>query len=237
MKRLGKKLLPYILALLMILPVTWLLRPLGIAVFSPEYSTEPIVILDAGHGGADGGAVSADGIAESEINLAITKRLALLMIFCGQRVALTRVDDNDLSSPDAQSIKEQKRSDLKNRVAAINSAPNATLISIHQNSLAGHPEVHGAQVFYSTVTGSNLLADAVQLQLNLYHNSGNEKQAKRIDSSIYLMNEVHCPAILVECGFLSNRQEAHALCTPEYQKQIVLAIAAGYFSYTNEGIS
>lgn len=209
-----------------------LLQPLSVTVFSPETSNEPIVILDAGHGGADGGAVSPDGILESEINLAMTKRLALLMIFCGQRVALTRVDDNDLSAQDAQSIREQKKSDLANRVAAINSIPNATLISIHQNSLAGNQSVHGAQVFYNTVSGSDQLANMVQQKLNQHHNS-KDRLSKKIDNSIYLMQQTKCPAILVECGFLSNPQEAHALCTPEFQKQIVLAIAAGYFSYTN----
>lgn len=211
-----------------------LLRPAGWAVFSPGEATAPLVIIDAGHGGIDGGAVSADGIIEAEINLEITKRLALLMLFCGQRVALTRADAQDLASPDALTAKERKASDLKNRVAAVNSADNAVLISIHQNSIADHPQVHGAQAFYNQIGTGNLLAERVQQRLNQDYNSSNEKSARQIDNSIYLMNKVNCPAILVECGFLSNKKEARALCTAECQKELALAITAGYLSYISE---
>lgn len=211
-----------------------LLRPTGLAVFSPEEVTAQVLIIDAGHGGLDGGAVSSDGIIEAEINLEITKRLALLMLFCGQRVALTRADTQDLASPDALTVKERKVSDLKNRVAAVNSASNAVLISIHQNSIADHPEVHGAQAFYNLVDTGNLLAEHVQQRLNQDHNNGNEKSVRLIDSSIYLMNKINCPAVLVECGFLSNKAEARALCTADCQKGLALAIAAGYLSYISE---
>ena len=209
-------------------------HPVGKTVFSPGGTTAPVVIIDAGHGGIDGGAVSADGIVEAEINLEITKRLALLMLFCGQRVALTRADALDLASPNALTTKERKASDLQNRVAAVNSVDNAVLISIHQNSIADHPEVHGAQVFYNQKGTGNLLAERVQQRLNQACNRNNEKTARQIDSGIYLMNNVNCPAILVECGFLSNKAEAHALCTADRQKELVLAIAAGYLSYTSE---
>lgn len=210
-----------------------LLRPAGWAVFSPGEAAAPLVIIDAGHGGIDGGAVSADGIIEAEINLEITKRLALLMLFCGQRVALTRADAQDLASPDALTAKERKASDLKNRVAAVNSADSAVLISIHQNSIADHPQVHGAQAFYNQIGTGNLLAERVQQRLNQDYNSSNEKSARQINS-IYLMNKVNCPAILVECGFLSNKKEARALCTAECQKELALAITAGYLSYISE---
>lgn len=200
------------------------------AFISDSYSGRT-VILDAGHGGVDGGASSADGIIESDINLEITKRLALLMIFCGQRVALTRIDAGDLSSPDAQSIREKKVSDLQNRVAAINSISNATLISIHQNSLGGQIRVHGAQVFYNTAQNADRMANHVQQHLNDTVNVLNSRNPKPIDTSIYLMKHVLCPAILVECGFLSNPSEAHKLCTPEHQKHLILAISAGYLCY------
>lgn len=205
--------------------------------WTPEISSQPILILDAGHGGMDGGAVSSSGIVESDLNLEITKRLALLMVFCGQRIAMTRIDSEDLSSDDAATIREKKSSDLKNRVAAINSISNATLISIHQNTIPGYPAVHGAQAFYNTQTGSAQLAAAVQEQLNRVRNINNEKLSKQIDTSIYLMNHVNCPAVLVECGFLSNPAEAAELCTPKCQIQLALAVAAGYLTYTSEGMS
>ncbi len=199
-------------------------------------SSEPILILDAGHGGVDGGAVSASGIVESELNLEITKRLALVMVFCGQRIALTRINSDDLSSSDAATIREKKASDLKNRVVAINSVSNAVLISIHQNSIPDYPSVHGAQVFYNTHTGSNALATAIQESLNQVRNVGNEKQCKAIDSGIYLMREVLCSAVLIECGFLSNSAEANELCTSDCQKQLAMVITAGYLTYTREGM-
>lgn len=196
--------------------------------FSPQNAGQPTAVIDAGHGGMDGGAVSADGIVESHVNLEIAKRLALLLQFCGQRVILTRNSEADLSSSDAESIKEQKVSDLKNRVAVVNAVPNAVLISVHQNSLAGNASVRGAQTFYNTVSDANALAVALQQNLNTVCNTGNHKLARQINSSIYLMNEVRCPAVLVECGFLSNPKEAQLLCTPAYQKQLALSVAAGY---------
>ena len=203
----------------------------SIPTFVADSFSGTTVILDAGHGGVDGGATSADGIIESDVNLAVTRRLALLMIFCGQRVALTRIDAGDLASPDAQSIRDKKVSDLQNRVAAINSISNAVLISIHQNTLAGNTKVRGAQAFYNTVQDANGRANLIQQSLNDGINPQNAKNAKPIDKSIYLMNRVNCPAILVECGFLSNPQEAYQLCTPDYQKQLAVAIAAGYLLY------
>lgn len=234
MKLLRQGLIIVLILIVIAAGLLFLRHPAGLAAFSPEEVTAPILIIDAGHGGIDGGAVSADGIIEAEINLDISKRLALLMLFCGQRVALTRIDTQDLASPDTLTAKERKASDLKNRVAAVNSAENAVLISIHQNSIADHPEVHGAQVFYNPVGTGNFLAEQVQQRLNQNCNNGNEKSARQIDSSIYLMNKVTCPAILVECGFLSNKKEAHALCTADCQKNLALAITAGYLSYTSE---
>ena len=225
------------LVLLVSLAAGWSLRTNNTPVFLHLTEDAPVVILDAGHGGTDGGAISAGGAIESEINLDITRRLALLMLFCGRRVTLTRSDSNSLASPGAATIREEKRSDLYNRVNIVNSFHAGTLISIHQNSLPGHPEVSGAQVFYNTVPRAKRLAEVVQNQLNVFHNVGNEKLSKQIDSGVYLMKEVSCPAILVECGFLSNPTEANALCTEKYQKQLVLAIVAGYVSYTNEGIT
>ena len=206
--------------------------------FSAQSIAAPPLVIDAGHGGADGGAVSADKqVAESTVNLQITRRLASLLCFCGQSVILTRNGETDLSSPDAGTIREQKVSDLKNRAAAVNESSAAAMISIHQNSLPDHPNVHGAQVFYNTVSGSEQLAQAAQDTLNQVINPGNEKVCKTIDPGIYLMKEVRCPAILVECGFLSNNRETLLLCTENHQMKLALAITAGYLEYTNEGIT
>lgn len=195
-----------------------------------------VVVLDAGHGGADGGAVSADGVVESRINLEITQRLALLLLFCGEKCVLTRDSDRDLASSEAESLHERKVSDLQNRVSLVNNCPGAVLLSIHQNSLVGHPEVHGAQTFYNTVLSGKALADTIQTKLNQIGQPGNEKMPRQIDQSIYLLRNVACPAVLIECGFLSNPAQVRELCTPEHQKRLALAITAGYLTSVSEGI-
>ena len=154
-------------------------RP-GAAAVSGSASPQRAVILDAGHGGADGGAVSDSGVAESGLNLAITLRLADVLTFCGYEVLLTRTGE-----------------------AALCDDPAATLCS--------------------------------QNDLNMAVNT-REKAAKRIDDSIYIMKHADCPAVLVECGFLSNPEETVLLQQPDYQLHMAAAIAAGFCQYcTNEG--
>lgn len=204
------------------------LIPAAIPSLAVQNSMEkPLFILDAGHGGEDGGAVAADGTIESEINLAIVKKLDALLRFAGKETLLTRADENAIYSPEAVTLREKKRSDLKNRVEIVNATENGVLISIHQNSLPSDVRVRGAQVFYSTVPGSEELGEAVQLALNETINCGNEKSKKQIPESVYLMKHAACPAILVECGFLSNAEETKLLCSAEYQMKLALAITAG----------
>ena len=200
------------------------------ATIAAEEPAEPIVILDAGHGGEDGGSSSADGTLESDLNLAITRRLEAALQFLGQPTKMTRTGEGSVASPEAKTLREKKRSDLQNRVAFINAVPRAHLISIHQNSLPPHPEVHGAQVFYNAAPGAKELAQAVQEMLNQTINPGNEKTCNPI-GQVYLMKKAAHPAILVECGFLSNSREAHQLREPEYQKKLAAVIAAGYLKY------
>ena len=184
----------------------------------------PVFVLDAGHGGADGGTSSANGVLESDINLAITLRMRDLFTLLGQPTVLTRRDENSLADDPSASIRQQKVSDTKNRVALVNSIENARLISIHQNALAGHPSVHGAQVFYNAVGDSSTLAETMQQDLNQTVNVGNEKGKKPISKDIYLMSHVTCPAVLVECGFLSNTAESEVLQTPSYQMLLAMTI-------------
>ena len=183
-----------------------------------------VFVLDAGHGGADGGTSSTSGVLESDINLAITLRIRDLFALLGQPTVLTRSDENSLADDSSATIRQQKVSDTKNRVALINSIENACLISIHQNALAGHPSVHGAQVFYNTVGNSESLAETMQQALNSAVNTGNEKGKKPISKDIYLMSHVTCPAVLVECGFLSNIAETELLQTPSYQTLLAMTI-------------
>lgn len=192
-------------------------------------------VLDAGHGGEDGGAVSDSGVAESGINLQITRRLYEILRLLGHPSVMTRTGDDAVYDDTAVTLREKKASDLKNRTALANGTPGALLISIHQNCLPGHPGVRGAQVFYNAVEPSRQLAEVVQQALNGTVNES-AKTAKPIGDGVYLMSHTTCPAILVECGFLSNPEETVLLQQSSYQVKMAAVIAAAYCQYyTNEG--
>ena len=183
-----------------------------------------MIVIDAGHGGEDGGAVAADGTVESGINLAIAQDLDALLRFLGCETRMTRTEDAAIYSDGARTLREKKASDLKNRVALVNETPNAVLLSIHQNSLPASRRVHGR------TEGSEALAESVQVALNAAVNPGNEKSRKVIDKSVYLMKNISCPAVLVECGFLSNAEEAARLCETDYQRKLAVTVAAGFLA-------
>ena len=185
------------------------------------------IVLDAGHGGEDGGAVSRGGVPESGINLQIAKKMQGLLAFLGRGCVMTRADEAAIYSPEAKTLREKKVSDLKNRVALVNSTQGAILVSIHQNSLPSSKRTHGAQVFYRKEEGSAALANAVQRVLNEAVNLKNEKTEKAIDPSIYLMKNVTAPAILIECGFLSNEGETALLKSADYQQKLAVVITSG----------
>lgn len=182
------------------------------------------LILDAGHGGEDGGALSADGEKESDINLAIVLRLEQLMGFCGVCPVLTRREDRSLHDVTADTLREKKVSDLHNRVALVEGAENPVFLSVHQNSYAD-AKYSGAQVFYAPTEGSASWGEAAQALLRGALDENNTRGAKEIPDTVYLMNHIRCPGLLVECGFLSNREEAHLLGTAEYQKKVAAALA------------
>lgn len=189
------------------------------------------VVIDAGHGGEDGGAVSAAGNVESRVNLAIAQRLDLLMGLYGVDVRMLRNEDVSLHDPEANTLREKKVSDLHNRVSMIEGTPDATLISIHQNTYAGSTKYHGAQVFFANEALSLPLAQHIQNTLRAALDPENGRQATRIPDTVYLMNHITCRAILVECGFLSNPAEDALLQTGGYQTKIAAALAGAYLSY------
>lgn len=191
----------------------------------------PIVIIDPGHGGEDGGAVAEDGTAESGINLSVALKVEELLFLMGQKTEMTRREDVSIYSPGAETLREKKVSDLHNRVDLVNSrGEGAILLSIHQNSLPQAKSVHGAQVFYNDFPAAETLASSIQQVLNQSLNQGGEKTHKSIDSSVYLMAHIQCPGVLVECGFLSNGEEAALLQTEEYQRKLALSVTAGYLA-------
>ena len=209
------------------------IAPGVVSVFAPGGDVPLVVVIDPGHGGEDGGAVSAAGAEESRINLDIALRLNRLLRFCGTRTLMTRMDESSIGDPDLKTVRERKASDLKMRVKLVNDAENAVLLSIHQNSLPSSPVTHGAQAFWNLHPGSQELAKEIQGALNTQINTERPKEAKEISSTIYLMKHVQAPAVLVECGFLSNAAEAERLQEESYQTKLAAVIAAGYLECLN----
>ena len=187
------------------------------------------LIIDAGHGGEDGGAVSVNGVYESELNLAIAKKLDNLMAFFGVKTLMLREDDVSLHSGDADTFREKKTSDLQNRVALVNRYPEATLISIHQNTFPSASSC-GAQVFYIDEAEGMTFALHVQAMLVKHLDPFNHRQAAQTPHTVFLMNHVNCLSILLECGFLSNMEEAKKLESEVYQKKLAAVLSAAYLT-------
>lgn len=187
------------------------------------------IVIDPGHGGEDGGAVSCTGVQESELNLAVSLRLDALLHFLGYPTVLVRDSDTAIYGPGARTIAEKKVSDLKNRVALVNGVPEALLLSIHQNQFPDG-KYAGAQVFYAATPGSRELAEAMQGDFVAVLNPGSRRRCKEA-KNVYLMQHIRCTAVLVECGFLSNPGEEAKLRDPAYQQQVACVIAAAAARY------
>ena len=206
-----------------------------ISAFSTAEKPPVTVVIDPGHGGEDGGAVSPGGVQESHINLAVSKQLRDLLCFAGVPTVMTREEDVTICDEGLGTIRARKTSDIRNRVAIVNGTENAVLLSIHQNSLPSSTVTHGAQVFWNQQEGAKELAEAIQTSLNGAINVGNEKHTKQIPPTVYLMKHVTVPAVLVECGFLTNQEETRRLQDETHQRTLAISIAAGYLRGTSEG--
>ena len=190
----------------------------------------PCVVIDAGHGGVDGGAVSCTGIYESQINLQIATKLNDLFHLMGVQTRMIR--DADISVyTEGKTIAAKKVSDIKERIRIANTTPKALYLSIHQNHFSDS-KYHGSQVFYNAQEGSKDFAEAMQRALSSHIDSNNRRQCKRT-SGIYLMEHINCPGILIECGFLSNPAEEERLRDPAYQNKLCCVIAATTTQYQN----
>ena len=200
----------------------------AVPVFHVRNDVPVTVVIDPGHGGEDGGAVSPGGVAEGQINLAVSLRVSDLLRFAGERTRLTRSEDVTICDEGLDTMRQRKSSDLKNRVKLVEATENAVLLSIHQNSLPSSPVTHGAQVFWNRREGAEVLAESIQNALNANVNAGNEKRPRQIPDSIYLMKNITAPGVLVECGFLSNPEEAALLASEDYQDKVAFAICTNY---------
>lgn len=186
------------------------------------------VILDAGHGGKDGGASSASGIVEKDVVLSVTKKVEDYLKMQGINVVLTRDGDYDLASPEA---KKRKTEDLSKRVKIMNSQENGLVVSIHANAIT-NSTWSGAQTFYDPKKLENKqLATAIMnsMKTNL---ATTTREAKSV-SSLFILKNSEVPSTLVEIGFLSNPEEAEKLNTEQYQQEIAYSIYEGILYYLN----
>lgn len=187
------------------------------------------IVIDAGHGGADPGKIGINGAEEKDLNLKIAMELKELLEMEGIRVVLTRTDDNGLYSANSRNKKVE---DMRNRCDIIAEEMPVFTVSIHQNSYL-EEYVKGAQVFYyGESKEGKMLADTIQASMIERLDKENHREAKA-NESYYMLKRTPTPTVIVECGFLSNSQEAQLLITEEYQRQAAWAIHMGIMQYLN----
>lgn len=192
---------------------------------------EHCIVIDAGHGGIDGGATSCSGVLESKINLDIALRLNDMFRLLGYDTVMIRTTDESVYT-EGSTIAAQKVSDLKERVRITNGTQGAILISIHQNTFSDS-RYHGAQVFYAPTQNSDRFAKKMQSDLIACLDPGSNRKSKKADH-VYFMQHIKCPGVLIECGFISNPKEEGKLRSTEYQKKLSAVIAASCSQFLNE---
>ncbi len=186
------------------------------------------VILDAGHGGEDGGASGLNDTLEKDLNLQLTLRIRDLLTACGYNVLLTRTDDSMLGNGEKG---RKKLEDLRCRLNFSNGHPEAVLVSIHMNKFPME-YCKGIQLYYSANNGESLpLANCFHSLVKKEFQKDNEREVKKATSSIYLLDRAQIPAILIECGFLSNPEESKLLKDETYQKELSLLFLTALGDY------
>ncbi len=190
------------------------------------------VIIDAGHGGEDCGAIGNTGVYEKTLNLEISLQIGELLEKAGYTVIYTRTEDKMLYTPEENIKGIRKISDLKNRCKIAENNPEAIFVSIHMNSF-GDARYSGLQVYYSDNNEtSDILADKIQTSVKDGLQPENKRRIKA-GRDIYLLEHIAIPAVLVECGFLTNRTECEKLSEKEYQKELCFSIVCGIIEYIN----
>lgn len=227
-----------ILLVLVILGISVLIFKITNSVYKNNIETvalpvsNKVVVIDAGHGYPDDGAQSSNGTTENKINLKITLKLQNLLEQSGCTVILTRSDENGIYDLDKTTLKEKKVSDIKNRVKIGNSVSADIFVSIHLNKIP-QGQYWGWQTFYKKNSeNSKALAKCIQENLNKAISEENKRQSLTI-SNKYIVDHVEIPISIVECGFLSNKDEEEKLQTDEYQDKLAWGIYTGIIDYFN----
>lgn len=196
--------------------------------------SDKTIIIDPGHGGFDGGTSAADGTVEKDLNLQIALKLNEILNSMGIRTVMTRTEDTGTNDDSAQTIRQKKVSDIKNRLKIIEQTPDAVFVSIHQNHF-GQSKYSGAQVFYSKNNPhSKTLAENIRFRFVTVLQPDNTREIKQSSSEIYLLHHSAVPSVMVECGFLSNTEETKKLKDEDYQRRLAFTVAMGIVDYLNQ---
>ena len=191
----------------------------------------PTIIIDAGHGGEDGGAVVQNDVVEKDINLAIAQKTNELLSLLGFQTYMVRDSDKLIYDSDAKTQRQKKNSDLRNRLSLMNKFENCIYISIHQNKF-DDDKVWGAQTFYSpNDENSPILAEFVQSSIISLIQPNNKRVIKKTGTNVFVIYNATKPAIMVECGFMSNNDELFKLKDNNYQNQMSFSISNGILNY------
>ncbi len=193
--------------------------------------TTPVIIIDPGHGGEDGGTQSSDGTLEKKINLDISVKINELLLAEGFTTVLTREGDYMIYDESASTQREKKVSDIHNRMKIVEENGDCILLSVHQNYFT-ESKYSGTQVFYSKNNpDSEVLADEIQKSVVSVLQPDNTRQIKESGTDIYLLYHSQVPSVMVECGFMSNEAETEKLKDEDYQQKMAEAIVEGLLNY------
>lgn len=191
----------------------------------------PVLIIDAGHGGFDGGAIAEDGTVEKDLNLQIALQVEGLAKAFGLQTVMVRTTDTSTDAGTAVQTASRKVADMKNRLQLMSKYENCIFVSIHQNKYST-AQPTGAQVFYAPrVAGSEVLAEQIQNVISAALQSGNHRVIKSGTKDTYLLYYATAPAVIVECGFMSNPVELANLKDTAYQQKMALSIVTGIIYY------
>ena len=193
-------------------------------------SDKPVIVLDAGHGGLDSGAVGSAGTLEKDINLSIVLTLRDMFEMSGFEVVLTRDQDISIYSDGVEGIRNQKLSDMDNRLKIIQSYPDSIFLCVHQNNFTD-PRYFGAQMFYNNNNPQNRTLAQIMQNRFVQLQPDNDREIKLSGEELFLLKTNKNPSLMIECGFLSNPEEEANLSTWEYQQKVAFTIYSGVMEY------
>lgn len=197
---------------------------------STEVTDRPVIVLDAGHGGLDSGAVGKSGVLEKDVNLSVVKHLQKLLELSGFKTVLTRSEDVSIYDPGVEGIRNQKLSDMDNRLEIIQSYPDSVFLCIHQNNYTD-PQYFGGQMFYNNNNPDNRTLAQIMQNRFAQLQPGNDREIKLSGDELFLLKSNPNPSLMIECGFLSNPEEEAKLATDEYQQKLAFTIYSGLLEY------